>query len=164
MPGLIAGVILSLFSLYPQFNLRTIRGAEYNGAFASCDLDEMAYASFLQALIDGRPRQSDPYTGRDATATIPQPESLFSIQFLPGYLSAIPARILGLNASEAMPLISIVSAFLTALALYWLMLSVIEDPLLAMAATMIVMVGSAAISGIGALNGFFENGGLDSPY
>ena len=158
LPGLIAGVILSLFSLYPQFNLINIRGADYNGAFASCDLDEMAYASFLQALIDGRPRKSDPYTGRDAAFRDPQPESLFSIQFLPTYLSAIPAWLFGLNASQMMPVISVVSAFLTTLALYWLMLSMIDDPMIAAAGTMIVMVGSAAIVGLGAINGFFENG------
>jgi len=153
-----AGVILSLFSLYPQFNLINIRGADYNGAFASCDLDEMAYASFLQALIDGRPRKSDPYTGRDAATGTPHPESLFSIQFLPTYLSAIPARLFGLNASQMMPVISVVSAFLTTLALFWLMLSVIDDPMIAGAGTMVVMVGSAAIVGLGAVNGFFENG------
>ncbi|MEP6847218.1 MAG: hypothetical protein ABI999_00050 [Acidobacteriota bacterium] len=158
LPGLIAGVILSLFSLYPQFNLKSIRGADYNGAFASCDLDEMAYASFLQALIDGRPRQSDPYTGRDGTADNPQSESLFSIQFVPAYMAAIPARVLGLNASQIMPVVSVASAFLATLALYWLMLSMLEDPLMSMAGTLIVMVGSAAIVGLGALSGFFEGG------
>jgi hypothetical protein len=156
IPGLIAGLILSLFALYPQFNLQRLRAAEFKGAFASCDLDEMAYAAFLQGLIDGRPRKSDPYTGRDSTTEDPQPESLFSIQFLPAYIAAIPARIFGLTASQMMPLISVLSALCTALALYWLMLSMTEDPLLSMAGTMIVIVGSAAVTGIGALNWVFR--------
>jgi hypothetical protein len=57
-----------------------------------------------------------------------------------------------------MPIISIASAFAATLALYWLMLSVLEDPMLAMAGALVVMVGSAAISGIGAISGFFDGG------
>src|SRR5713101_5819123 len=156
--GILAGLILSLLSLYPQMNLRSIRGEEYQGAFASCDLDEMAYAAYLQALIDGRPRKSDPYTGRDASDDDPQPESLFSIQFLPAYLAALPARVLGLSAQQMMPVISVFSAFFTAIALFWLIVSITGDDVMAMAGTLIVMVGSAAITGIGAINGFFEGG------
>jgi hypothetical protein len=115
--GFAAGVILAILAVYPQINLRVLRGDDFQGAFASCDLDEMAYASYLQALIDGRPRRNDPYTGRDDEATAPQPESLFSIQFLPAYLAAVPARFLGLSAPSMMPLISVFSAFFTAAAL-----------------------------------------------
>jgi hypothetical protein len=90
--GVAAALILGLLAVYPQFSFQKMRGEEFQGAFASCDLDEMAYASYLQALIDGRPRKNDPYTGRDQAADDPQPESLFSIQFFPAYLAAVPAR------------------------------------------------------------------------
>jgi len=156
--GIIAGVILAVLSLYPQFHLRELRGAEFNGAFASCDLDEMAYASYLQALIDGRPRKNDPYTGRDADPQNPQPESLFSIQFFPNYLTAFPARILGLSASQMMPVVSVFSAFFTTLAVFWMILSFTDDDLLAFALALVVMAGGAVITGIGAINGFFESG------
>jgi len=116
----------------------------------------MAYASYLQSLIDGRPRRNDPYTGRDDSADSPQPESLFSIQFFPAYLVAIPARILGLSASQAMPVVSFISAFLAALALFWLIRSMTEDALLAFVGTLVVMFGSALVVGIGAINGFYE--------
>jgi hypothetical protein len=79
--AVVAGIILSLLAIYPQWNLRELRGDDYNGSFATYDLDEMAYASYLQALIDGRVRKNDPYTGRDDEPGSPQPESLFSIQF-----------------------------------------------------------------------------------
>ena len=158
LPGIFAGIILALFSLYPQFHLRELRGAEFAGAFASCDLDEMAYAAYMQALIDGSPRKSDPYTGRDSTPEDPQAESLFSIQFVPAYMAAIPARVLGLSASEMMPVVSAVSAFFTALALFWLVLSFTEDPDAAFAGTLVVLFGGALVSGIGAINGFFEGG------
>ena len=161
--GIFAGAILAVLSLYPQYHLRDIRGTEFNGAFASCDLDEMAYASYLQALIDGRPRKNDPYTGRDADPQKPQAESLFSIQFFPNYLTAFPARILGLSASQMMPVVSVFSAFFTTLAVFWLILSFTDDDLLAFAAALVVMAGGAVITGIGAVNGFFE-GGVAYPF
>lgn len=153
-----AGVILALLAIYPQINLKNIRGDDWQGVFASCDLDEMAYASYLQALIDGRPRRSDPYTGRDDSPSDPQPESLFSIQFVPAYLVAIPARVFGLSAVQAMPYVSAFAAFFTALALFWLIVSITEDEYIAFAGTLIVIVGSALVIGIGAINGFYENG------
>ena len=154
-----AGVILGILALYPQYNLqKNLRGAEFSGAFASCDLDEMAYASYLQALIDGRPRKNDPYTGRDDSAETPQYESLFSIQFFPAYLAAIPARVLGLSASQMMPVLSFVSAFLTALAIFWLIVSITGDEFIAFAGTLVVLVGSALIVGLGAINSFYDGG------
>lgn len=156
--GAAAGIILALLAVYPQINLQKLRGDDFKGVFASCDLDEMAYASYLQALIDGRPRKNDPYTGRDDAAEKSQPESLFSIQFLPAYLIAVPARIFGLTASQALPLVSAFSAFFTALALFWLIVSITGDELLSFAATLVVIIGSAIIIGIGAINGFYENG------
>lgn len=153
-----AGFILAVFAVYPQINLRGLRGGDFQGAFATCDLDEMAYASYLQALIDGRPRRSDPYTGRDDAANTPQPESLFSIQFFPPYLAAVPARFFGLSAAQTMPLISVFSAFFTAVALFWLIVSVTGDDYFALVGTLVVAVGSAALVGLGAINGFSENG------
>ena len=156
--GIAAGIIVAILAVYPQYNLQKLRGGEFAGAFASCDLDEMAYASYLQALIDGRPRRSDPYTGRDDTAEKTQTESLFSIQFFPAYLVAVPARAFGLSAAQAMPIVSFVSAFLVALALFWLIVSITGDSFLAFVGTLVVMFGSALVVGIGAINGFYENG------
>jgi hypothetical protein len=158
-----AGLIIAVFAVYPQINLRNLRGGEFQGAFASCDLDEMAYASYLQALIDGRPRRNDPYTGRDDAPRVPQPESLFSIQFFPAYLAAVPARILGLSSSQVMPLISAFSAFFTALALFWLIVSVTGDDYFALVGTLLVIACSATIIGVGAINGFYT-GGVAYPF
>src|SRR3954447_6136886 len=83
--GIIAGLFLAIFSLYPQFKLIYNRGSDWNGHYAYNDIDEVAYASYLKALIDGRPRKNDPYTGRDDAPDSPQPESLFSIQFVAPY-------------------------------------------------------------------------------
>ena len=48
--GIIAGIVLLLFGLYPQFHLWYLRGDNWQGAYAYNDLDEMAYAAYLQAF------------------------------------------------------------------------------------------------------------------
>lgn len=161
--GILGLIILVILAVYPQLRLHYLRGSEWKGSFASCDLDEMAYASYLQALIDGRPRKNDPYTGRDAEAAESGRESLFSVQFAIPYLVAAPARLFGLSASQAMPIISAVSMILVALALFFLIRSITSDEKLSILGAGIVIVGSAAIVNLGAINGFFE-GGIAYPF
>ncbi len=102
--GIIAAIFLAIFTLYPQFKMLYLRGDDWNGHYAYNDIDEVAYASYVRALIDGRPRKNDPYSGRDDAPQTPQPESLFSIQFAAPYSIAIPARILGIGTPWAMTL------------------------------------------------------------
>src|SRR6187549_3292447 len=130
--GVLAGIFLAIFCLYPQFKMFYQRGDEWNGHYAYNDIDEVAYASYLKALIDGRPRKNDPYTGRDDSPADPQPESLFSIQFAGPYTIAIPARIFEMPATWAMTISGALAAFLTALAIFWLIWSITRDPLYAM--------------------------------
>ena len=63
--------------------------------------DEVTYASYVNALIEGRPRCNDPYTGRDARDDAPQAESYISIQFVPPLVVARAARVFGLDAARA---------------------------------------------------------------
>ncbi len=156
--GILAAFVVALFGLYPQFAVWSERGADWNGVFASNDLDEPAYAAYLQALIDGRPRKNDPYSGRDETPDNPQPESIFSIQFLTPYVVAVPARLLGLNASQAFIALSAIAGFLTALALFWLLVQVTEDNRFAAVGTLIIMFGGALASGNGVINQFTSDG------
>ena len=149
--GIIAGLFLVVFSLYPQFKMIYLRGDQWNGHYAYNDIDEVAYAAYLKALIDGRPRKNDPYTGRDDSAVTPQPESLFSIQFAGPYTIAIPARLFGIPASWAMTISGAVAAFLTALAIFWLMGMITGDSLYAMADSLIVLAGGALFAGEGAI-------------
>src|SRR2546423_15668941 len=86
---------MMLLALFPQFNLWAMRGKDWNGAYAYNDIDEVAYAAYLQALIDGRPRRNDPYTGHDDVPSAQQPELLFSIQFILPYAMAVAVRPLG---------------------------------------------------------------------
>ncbi len=161
--ALVAGLIAVGFSIYPQYRLQSLRGSDFKGAFATYDLDETAYAAHLQALIDGRPRKSDPYTGRDDSPSEPLHESIFSIQSATAYPIALAARAFGATAAGAMPVVSMVSAFLTAIALFSLIYLFCRDAWMSMAGTLVVIAGGALISGIGAI-GTFSEGGVAYPY
>jgi hypothetical protein len=159
--GILAGIIVAVFGLYPQFalmNERAVAEEDWNGTFASNDLDETAYAAYLQALIDGRPRKNDPYSGRDETAENPQPESIFSIQFLPPVAISVPARIFGLNAPSIFILLSFAASFFTALALFWLLAQITEDNRFAFAGTLLILFGGALAAGNGAISQFLGRG------
>jgi hypothetical protein len=143
--GVLAGVAMMILALYPQLNLWVLRGSEWNGAYAYNDIDEVAYAAYLQALIDGRPRRNDPYTGRDDVPGAPQPESLFSIQFIPPYVLALVARPFGLSASTMMVVTGALAAFTTALAVFWLLGMVTKDDgIAATGALMVLCLGTLA--------------------
>lgn len=149
--GIIAGLFLAVFSLYPQMKMVYMRGADWNGHYAYNDIDEVAYGSYLKALIDGRPRKNDPYTGRDDSPETPQQESLFSIQFAGPMTIAVPARIIGIGAPWAMTISGAVAAFLTALAIFWLLGMITGDSIFAMAGSLIVLAGGALFAGEGAI-------------
>ncbi len=149
--GIIAGLFLAVFSLYPQMKMIYLRGADWNGHYAYNDIDEVAYGSYLNALIDGRPRKNDPYTGLDDSPETPRNESLFSIQFAGPMTIAIPARILGIGTPWAMTISGAVAAFLTALAIFWLLGMITGDSIFAMAGSLVVLAGGALFAGEGAI-------------
>ncbi len=106
-------VFLLFATSLPQLYFWSQRGANWHGAYALIDTDEVAYSAYINALIGGRPRKNDPYTGQDG-----QYETLFSIQFLPAYAVAIPARLLHLSASTSFILIIPLATLATAIALF----------------------------------------------
>ncbi len=159
--GILAGLIVAVFALYPQFalvNERAMNAKNWNGTFASNDLDEVAYAAYLQALIDGRPRKNDPYSGRDQSADAPQPESIFSIQFLPPAILSVPARAFGLDASQTFICLSALAGFLTALALFWFLAQITGDNRFAFVGVLLILFGGALAAGNGAIAEFTGRG------
>lgn len=161
--GVLAGIFLAIFCLYPQFKMFYLRGSEWNGHYAYNDIDEVAYASYVRALIDGRPRKNDPYTGRDESPETPQPESLFSIQFAAPYTIAIPARIFGIGTPWAMTIGGALAGFIAAFAAFWFLGRLTGDNWYAMAASLGVFCFGTLAAGEGAvLEIFFD--GFSYPY
>ncbi|HEV2800703.1 MAG TPA: hypothetical protein VGW12_09410 [Pyrinomonadaceae bacterium] len=134
-----AALALAALSLAPQVYLWAERGHDWNGAAFYFFFDESAYESYLAALIRGRARLNDPYTGRDAAETAPQPESLFSIQFIPAYVSALPARLFKLSAATVFIILWPLAAFATTLALSRLLRTVSGDERTAAALALFVL-------------------------
>lgn len=149
--GVAAGIFLAVFCLYPQFKMLYLRGGEWNGHYAYNDIDEVAYASYVRALMDGRPRKNDPYTGRDETPETPQPESLFSIQFAAPYTIALPARLFGIGTPWAMTIAGGLAGFFAALAAFWFLGKLTGDSWYAMAGSLAVFAFGALAAGEGAL-------------
>lgn len=161
--GLIAGLFLATFCLYPQLKAWYVHGDAWNGHYAYNDIDEVAYASYVNALIDGRPRKNDPYSGRDDTPESPQPESLFSIQFAAPYTLALPARLLGIGTPWAMIIAGAVAGFLAALAVFLFIGRLTKNNWFAMAAALSVFCLGTLAAGEGAvLEVFFD--GFSYPY
>lgn len=161
--GIIAGIFLVVFTLYPQLKMHYLRGSEWQGHYAYNDIDEVAYASYVRALMDGRPRKNDPYTGRDDSPANPQPESLFSIQFAAPYTIALPARLFGIPVTWAMTISGALAAFLTSLAIFWLIGRITGDSWFAMAGSLVTLCGGALFAGEGAVSEIFFDG-FSYPY
>ncbi|MEJ7847865.1 MAG: hypothetical protein WKF92_07260 [Pyrinomonadaceae bacterium] len=161
--GITAGIFLAIFTLYPQMKMLYLRGVDWQGHYAYNDIDEVAYASYVRALIDGRPRKNDPYSGRDDSPETPQPESLFSIQFAAPYTIAIPARILGIGAPWAMTFAGAFAGFFAALAVFWLVGKLTGDSWFAMAASLAVFCFGSLAAGEGAISEIFFDG-FSYPY
>src|SRR3954468_22528005 len=86
--------VMVILAFYPQMRFWAEKGADWNGAYFVSNFDEVAYSAYVQALINGKPRKYDPYL-----ATETEHESFYSIQFIPAYSIALPARALGIDAS-----------------------------------------------------------------
>ncbi|HEX8457418.1 MAG TPA: hypothetical protein VF656_08990 [Pyrinomonadaceae bacterium] len=150
--GLLAALTLVVLSLFPQAHLCYKRGHDWQGSFAHFYSDEPAYAAYVNALIDGRPRLNDPYTGRDDSGL---PESLFSIQFVPAYLLAVPARAFGLTTSTMFILLMPLVAAGSALAIFWLVSLMTRDERAAAAAVPFVLCLGILVTGQGLILNLF---------
>lgn len=142
----------TLLSLCPQLLMWGSRGAQWNGSYAELHGDEWVYSAYVQALIDGRPRRNDPYTGRDDRPNNLQPESLFSIQFWPAYMIAIPARLLGISSSTAFIGLGVLAPFFACLTIFWLIANVIQDRSIAAAGSVVVLCFGALAAGEGLIH------------
>ncbi|HYE66065.1 MAG TPA: hypothetical protein VD966_10805, partial [Pyrinomonadaceae bacterium] len=156
--GAFASLAVMFLALYPQLDLWRELGGGWNGSYAYIDTDEVAYAAYLNALIDGRPRRNDPYTGLDDRPGAPQPESLFSIQFAPAYAIAAAARLLGLSVSTVFILLMPLAALATSLAIFWLIRMITGDDRLAATAVLFILCLGTLATGQGAVRYLLTGG------
>lgn len=154
----LACLAMVLLSLIPQIQLWIVRGRDWNGAYVGPYGDELLYAAYVNALIDGRSRKNDPFGGKDNSASAPLPESLFSIQFLPAYAIALPARAFGVSASTAFIVLIAVAALLASLSVFWLLNCIAGDRRLAAAGTLFVLCLGCVVGRYGLFGTFVDIG------
>jgi hypothetical protein len=147
--GIAAAAAFTLLAIAPQLLSIVGRGHEWNGSNAITHTDEVAYSAYVSSLIRGRPRRNDPFTGRQDTASSRAPESLFSIQMIPAYALAIPARALGLSSSTVFIIAPIFCAMASAFAIFWLVSIVSGDRRIGAAAISIVLGFGTLLAGQG---------------
>lgn len=141
--GALATLAITIIGLYPQIHLWVTRGSEWQGSYALTQGDEVAYSAYVNALIDGRPRRNDPFSGQDVVLGQQGYETLHSIQFIPAYLVALPARALGLSASNAFILLLVMAAIASSLAIFWLLATLTGQSILAAAGTVFTLTFGA---------------------
>ena len=154
--GIFAGAVLAIFMLYPQARLMSLRGDQWQGNYAITDVDEVAYAAYLQSLIDGKPRKNDSYAKLEDTPETPQSESLFSVQLAGSYSVALPARMLGISAPLALTILGVLAAFSTTLVLFWLIGMFTNDSFYAMVGCLVIFCFGTLAGGEGAILGALE--------
>ncbi len=142
--GLLAATIVTLIAIAPQLYFCFLPGHKWNGAYAQTHGDESVYAAYLNALIDGRPRRNNPYTGRDDSPASPAPESYLSVQPFPPVFIATIARLAHLSTAKAFMGLTALVAFASALAIFWLLSLLTGDNRLAAVGVLIVLFLSSS--------------------
>jgi len=140
-PGLLAAVALVFITSLPQLYLCYARGSMWNGSYAYLDTDEFAYAAYTNALLDGRPRRNDPYTGHDNQSF----ETPFSIQFIPPYALSWFSRLLNISPSMTFVLLVPLVVISSTLIIFKLVVDVTENPALAAASAIGVLCLSTLV-------------------
>ncbi|MDT7541383.1 MAG: hypothetical protein QOE33_1287 [Acidobacteriota bacterium] len=147
--SLCVALSMLLVAVAPQVYVWLKQGRAWNGALVYFTSDERAYEAYVNALIDGRPRRNDPYTGRDEELDAARVESLFSIQFVPAYALAYAARLFHLSTSAVFFALLCGSAVAAALVIFQLIFALTGDARLAAAGTLFVLCLGTLASGYG---------------
>lgn len=143
----VAAGVMVLLSLLPQIHLWIVRGSDWHGAYTSLQGDEFLYSAYVNALINGRPRRYDPFTGQDKNVGVP--ESTFSIQFIPGYALTYLARVTGTSASTVFIILIGAAGLLAALSVFWLFNALGLEARVAAAGTLFVLCFGGPAGGQG---------------
>jgi hypothetical protein len=135
--AIFAALMMLLLSLIPQADLCRRLGNKWQGAYAYAHYDEDIYAAYLNGLILGRARRSDPLV--EPQEGLLPPESLFSIQFVTPYILTAVARTTGLSAAQVFLIFPPLLAALAALLLFYLLFIFTGDKRLSCGGTLFVL-------------------------
>lgn len=139
---LVPTVIVLFMAVYPQINIWSVQGSGWHGAYVVSNYDEVAYSAYVNSLIEGKTRRNDPFIGKN---DLPY-ESLYSIQLVPAYSIAAPARALGFSASTAFVILNFLIPVFSCLMIFLLIWSVTKDAMLSAVGVVAVLCLGTAIA------------------
>src|SRR6185369_119774 len=145
----LALIVILLLSLAPQIHLWVTRGSQWNGAYAGVQGDEFLYSAYINALLHGRSRRTDPFAGRDNTPTSPLPESTFSIQVVPSFLITSIGRVFGASSATLFIVSLAIGGALAGLAVMFLLNTITSNRLLSALGMLFVLTFGALAAGQG---------------
>jgi hypothetical protein len=154
----LATAAITFLALMPQIHFWAMCGSQWHGAYAVVQGDEFLYSAYVNALIDGRPRRNDAFTGRDSVPASPLPESTFSIQFIPAFAIAWLAKVCGASASSTFIVLIVLAGLLASLSLYWLLASITGDSQTAAVGLLFVLCLGAIAAGHGIIGVLLKPG------
>ena len=140
--ALVPTLVVLFLAIYPQINIWLIKGSSWHGSYVVSNYDEVAYSAYVNALTEGRPRKNDPFVGKDDLAQ----ETLYSIQVVPAYSIAMPARIFGFSASTAFIILNFLIAIFSSLAVFFLFLEITHDDLLSAVGSLATLCLGTAVA------------------
>ncbi len=143
--ALIPVIAAATLAILPQLALWMQQGSAWNGSYFVSNYDEVAYSAYINALMNGKPRKSDPFQAVKEPPNSPQPESHYSIQPIPAYTIALTARMFGLSVSSAFIILTLLTAILATFAIFRLLYEIAQDELLSAVGVLVVLcLGTAA--------------------
>ena len=151
-PLLAALAAMFALTVLPQIELWLVRSPGWPVPFVYYKGDQSMYLAYVNALLDGRPRRNDPFTGRDRG---PWPsggvagESYLSIQFIPAYVLSCAARIAGAPAASVFAGLRVFSGVASILIFFWLIVTVTGDEFVAAAGALGILCGGTLVTSFG---------------
>lgn len=143
--ALVPVLAIVMLAMYPQVALWVEQGRDWKGSFFVSNDDEVAYAAYINSLLEGKPRKNDPFLATQESDDHPHSESLYSIQFIPAYSIALPARFFGLSSLSAFIILMFLIAVASTLAIFKLLYEITSDgPLAAAGVLTVLCMGAAA--------------------
>jgi hypothetical protein len=137
--ALVPVLAIVILAMYPQIVLWVEQGSDWKGSFFVSNDDEVAYAAYINSLLEGKPRKNDPFLATQDSPGHPHSESLYSIQFIPAYSIALPARLLGLSSLSTFIILMFLIAIAATLAIFKLLYDITSDGPLAAAGVLTVL-------------------------
>lgn len=143
--AIIPVLAITILAIYPQLVLWKDQGSQWKGSFFASNDDEVAYAAYINSLLDGKPRKNDPFLATVDSPDHPHSESLYSVQFIPAYSITLMARLLGIPSTSAFIVLIFLLGIVTSLAIFKLLYDITGDAPLAAAGVLTVLcLGTAA--------------------